>query len=178
MAGFRPLRHLNGSKTFVTQQFKASTSAAAFIGDMCFASAAVVKPYNSTNAAASAASWGVIARCYDGNGKPWTHSAPARGPYKPAATSGFVDVYIDPDIVYEIECDTSASAGTTIGAVFQVTALAGNTATGQSKQEIKAQTSATLGQVRLISVTPLSLSGTSVNYEVVSVRSIFRASGA
>lgn len=128
---FVPTRTLGGG-AFEVQRFKVSSSAALYIGDPTRVSAGLVKPMGTAVSALGLV--GVVAALYDENQKPLTFSQPTRGPYKPAATSGYADVYVGTDIVYAVTgkgTTTLASAIALIGTVRGVSAGTPNTAAGK-----------------------------------------------
>lgn len=138
---FIPTRTLSPNAATVTERFVACVSAAAFIGDGMRVSAGVAKP--ATAVSATNTVLGVAIRFYDPNGKPMTHSQPTRGPYKPAATSGFVDVAMGAETVFTCTadgCSTLATANALIGLRIGVTAGTPNSATGQSGQKLLGST--------------------------------------
>lgn len=140
---FSPTRTLSPNAATVTERFVACVSAAAFIGDGMRVSAGVAKPATAVSGGAANTILGVAARFYDANGKPMTHSMPTRGPYKPAATSGFVDVVLGAETVFTCTadgCSTLATANALIGVRIGVTAGTPNSATGQSGQKLLGST--------------------------------------
>jgi hypothetical protein len=151
-----------------TQRYRVSTSAVVYIGDTVRVSSGVVKA--ATAVSASNTILGVAARFYDANGKPFTHAAPARGLGKPAATSGFVDVYDNPHAVFVCTvdaCSTQASAEALIGSRIGVTAGTPNTALGISGQKLLGSTVLTTageGTWRVVGASPLQVArGDSTN---------------
>lgn len=126
MSGFKPSRHLTGGQTFRTKKYAAIVSGVLRIGDPVRVSAGGVGILSG-----SAACIGVVARVYDANGKPKTHALPTGTIAKDAGVSGFVDVYDDPDIVFEVLVDATASAGM-IGTYHTFSAGTASTAAGIS----------------------------------------------
>lgn len=76
---------------------------------------------------------GVVAQMFDENGRPLTFSQPTRGPFLPASTPGWAEVYDSQQITFICQADASA-AETLIGQYVSLTATSngGNTAAGTS----------------------------------------------
>tara|TARA_R110000822_G_scaffold49674_11_gene130107 strand:- start:3527 stop:3985 length:459 start_codon:yes stop_codon:yes gene_type:complete len=80
---------------------------------------------------------GVVKALYSNvKNRPLTHNLPGTGNYVTATTtSAYVEVYIDPDIIFEVVAD-SAMSNLDIGQVGDIAANAsGNPSTGKSRQE-------------------------------------------
>lgn len=135
--GFTPSRHLQSGNCTRTNRYKvnASNAAALYKGD------AVILVSGAVTVAATNGDspvLGVIAALYDSNGRPLTHNQPTSGPYLPAATVGFADVFDDPNIVYEVVAD-SACSDLDIGQIGTLLAsTSGSPALGRSAQQIDA----------------------------------------
>lgn len=137
MAGFKPARHLGGENCFRTNQYKvnASNDVALFAGDAVVLSSGAV---TAVTANGDSPVLGVIAALYDSNKRPLTHSQPTNGPYLAASTAGYVDVFDDPRIVYDVVAN-SACSDLDIGQIGTVVADAsGSPALGQSAQKMNA----------------------------------------
>lgn len=178
--GFRAVRHQTGGKTFRQKLYPAITSGAVYIGDPVGVSSGVVKPLDNMSAGVSAACLGVVAAVYDSNRKPLTHSLPTDAPYKKATVSGyFLGVYDDPDIVYEVEADATASA-TQIGVIKAYKAGTPTTAAGISgfQLELGNVSASADGCFRVIGVSQtgnLALDNKSTKVEVVINKHTFGA---
>ena len=145
--GFTPIRHLTGGTIRMEEMpIAKETAAAIFTGDMVEAlSTGYIKVGTATSAGAAI---GVFAGC--------KYTAPSGevvySKHWPAAQATLADadavgyVYSDPDIVFAAQ-----TAGTALfadnGALLDLTATAGSTATGRSAQEIN-QAASTIDQFR------------------------------
>lgn len=78
---------------------------------------------------------GIVKACYDSNRKPFTFAQPTRGPYMPASTGGYVEVWDDPDTTFIVESDVSVG-NLMIGQMATVNVTAGVTLTGISRMHI------------------------------------------
>jgi hypothetical protein len=133
--GFRASRHLNGSNNFSTNTFVTSALTDLWQGQLVIlGSGGKVQEATSTT---TTPILGVVKACYAGTkNRPLTHNLPATGNYIQSGTSAFVEVYTDPDIIFEVVADSAASAGR-IGMVGPIVATgSGNPATGVSRQQI------------------------------------------
>ena len=163
--GFTPVRHLTGGIIRMEEMpIAKETAAAIFSGDMV---EALSTGYISVGTATSAgAATGVFAGCS------YTNAAgvPVFSTYWPAAqaTLGDADaigyVYSDPDIVFAAQ-----TAGTGLfadnGALLDVTATAGSTATGRSAQEIN-QAASSIDQFRQIGLVQKADNAWGANSEI------------
>lgn len=150
--GFTPVRHLTGGVIRANEYGIATDyGTAIFTGDLVYLDSDTGKIEVAT--ATVAAVLGVFAGCQftKENGEI------VYSPYWPAAQAtlgnadGIAYVYDDPNIVFAAQHDgTGAVTGN--GALFDLTATAGNTATGRSKQEIDTDASTVdlLRQIRLV----------------------------
>lgn len=173
MAGFRPIRHLTGGAggCFKTRRFQKDTSddgtAEIFPGDpLTLAASGLVRRMNPTSGAstpAQRACVGIAARVVaDAEGKPKTFEASGKGTYSTTAASDWIEVYVDPGIVYEATFHASAGQ-TEIGSLVHFSAHASfqNSAAGQSGYVVQAAASATNDTTfRIVDISPRSLDQT------------------
>ncbi len=202
MGGFRPIRHLTGGAggSFKTRRFQKDGTATGhfselFPGDpVILMGTGLVRGATALSAASTPAQRavvGVVARIVaDRDGKPKTFEASGKSLYSSSAsTTDWVDVYVDPDIVYEVIMEGGASAGQTeIGRLVQATAVQASkvSAAGQSGNEIQSSAPATAncGLYRIVDISPRSLSPTTDKgsssglVEVIIDQHIFRRGGA
>ena len=146
MAGLRPAYQANGGTNFRAKKYPCVTSGAIYVGDAAYVSSGVVKPLAAQAAGviASGACLGAFAHFEDSNGRPPTFQLPNGNIGKPAGSAGwFGYVYDDPDIVFEIETNGTASAGL-IGGVHSLVSATPTTALGQSGHQL-ADTAASAG---------------------------------
>lgn len=145
MAGGRPSYQANGGSNFRTKKYPAITSGVMYVGDAVKVSSGVVKPLaHAATALASAACLGFVSHFVDSNERPPTFALPNGNIGKPAGSAGwFAFVYDDPDIVFEIETNGTASAGL-IGGVHSIVSATPTTALGQSGHQL-ADTAASAG---------------------------------
>ena len=133
--GFVPLRSLHGHTSFVTRQYPVSSNnpTTIFPGDPVTlnASGNVIRITTSAVSVNAPPVLGVVAAVLNSDRRPQTFTQPTRGPYLPASTAGFVDVYDDPDMTFLVNADSAASQND-IGRFVRVTAGAPNTAAGIS----------------------------------------------
>lgn len=90
----------------------------------------------------------------------------------PASTAGYVDVCIDPDVIYEIQedSDTSTLAVTNVGENADIIVGAGNDTTGASGMELDSSSSvATTAQLRILKLVqnPKNAIGANAKWEVM-----------
>ena len=139
--GFTPVRHLSGGEIRAKEYAIATDQAAAiFSGDMV---ELLTTGYVSVGTASSANFLGAFAGCK------FTNEAGkiVYSKYWPAAqatlnnTDAVAYIYDDPMIVYAAQ-DSGSPAFADIGGLFDLTATAGSTSTGQSKQEVDSAASA------------------------------------
>lgn len=130
--GLRPARHLNGSNCFSTMTFPASgLNHEIWIGSpVILGGVGGVVEHSATGGGPLV---GVVRAVYGtAKNRPKTHSQPDGGPYIASSGAGFVEVYTDPDIIYEVVMD-SAATGAAIGQLTDIVAsLSGNPKTGVS----------------------------------------------
>lgn len=137
--GFRASRHLNGSNCFSTNTYMTSAVTDLWIGQLVTLVSGNIVEASSTS---TTPMLGVISALYkDTKNRPLTHNQPTRGPYILAGTaSAHVEVYIDPDIIYEVLADSAMSTAD-IGQVGDiVTNASGNPSTGVSLQQADSST--------------------------------------
>lgn len=136
MSGFTPSRKLTGGD-FNTMRFEVDLSADQnlFIGDACTVTTnGTIRQFNGTNDSLC----GIVVGLYNSDGRQLTFSQPGSGPYL-AGVDGYADVVVDPSVVFTVDCDATA-AQTAIFANADVTAAAGNAASGLSGYKIKYST--------------------------------------
>lgn len=155
MAGLRPAYQANGGSNFRAKKYPAVTSGAMYVGDAVLVSSGVVKPLAAQAAGviASGACLGAAAHFENPDGRAPTFALPNGNIGKPAGSAGWsVYVYDDPDIVFEIETNGTASAGL-IGGVHSLVSATPTTALGQSGHQLAdAAASAGDGQFVVIGV--------------------------
>lgn len=134
--GFRAARHLAGHTTFRTTTFQVDDSnpKPIYQGMAVTLSSGKVVEHTSTS---TTPVLGVVKAAYTSTkNRPRTHSLPDNANFVPASTAAFVDVYTDPDIVYNVVAD-SGMAMTNIGQGCQIVASpSGNPNTGVSRMAI------------------------------------------
>jgi len=166
--GFTPVRHLTGGTIRMEEMpIATDTTAAIFSGDMV---EAVAGGYIQVGTATSAgAACGVFAGCKytdeDGSihfSKYWPAAQPTLGD---ADAVGYV--YSDPNIVFAVQT-TGTALFADNGALLDLTATAGSTATGRSNQEIN-EAASTIDQFRQIGLVqkPDNAWGANAEIEVV-----------
>ena len=136
--GFRPVRTLDGGNTFVANKYpvNASNPAPIYIGDPVVMVSGSVQRHSSD---ATRPVLGVCKATYRGTGKnrPNTHRLPDNGNFIEASQGGWVEVYDDPDTVFETATDSAvnnAEIGFLGDIVVASAALsAGNSNTGLSR---------------------------------------------
>ena len=151
MAGLRPAYQEGGGSNFRAKKYTAVTSGAMYVGDAVLVSAGVVKPLAAQAAGviASGKCLGAAAHFEDANGRPPTFALPNGNIGKPAGSAGWsVYVYDDPNIVFEIETNGTASAGL-IGGIHSVVSATPTTALGQSGHQL-ADTAASAGDGQFV----------------------------
>jgi hypothetical protein len=138
--GFVPSRHLNGSLSPSHNQYRVSANnpTAMFIGDAVelFSDGKVRVIDAGDESVASRAVLGVVRSVYDSNARPLTHSLPATGQFIDGSTAGYVDVCDDPDTIFLVSSDATASQAD-IGQFVSVTAGSANSSIGISGMHIK-----------------------------------------
>ena len=124
--GFELAESLGGGQFHQTRRYKVSgdNAAAIFPGDLVmFGPQGGVQGWTDASAVgAMDPALGVVKALYDTNGKPLTFSQPTKGPFLDAATSGYAEVYDNPDAVFIANASASATtamlghfAGLTVG---------------------------------------------------------------
>jgi len=145
--GFKAVRHLSGTNNFRTRTIAVDDSnpKPIYMGHAVVLSSGKAVEHTSTGVGPIL---GIVKACYSSlKNRPLTFNQPNSGPFIPASTAGFVDVYIDPDIVYEVVADSGMTAAQ-VGDLADITATgSGASNTGISKMAldtttIAAQTSA------------------------------------
>jgi len=137
--GFRPVRNLNGNNVFQSNKYpvNATNLAPIYIGDpVAVVSGSVV----AVSIDATRPVLGVCKATYRGTGKnrPNTHRLPDNGNFIEATQGGWVDVYDDPDTIFETATDSAITnldwgqLGDLVEASSQ--ASAGNNNTGLSRR--------------------------------------------
>lgn len=111
--GLVPTRHLSGGTSFQTtlRSTRGANLRALRRGDPVYidANGGIQRALVATVAGQL---WlGVVARLYNSDKRPLTFSLPAGTQSLAASTSGFVEVYEDPDIVFTIHCSASLAPG-------------------------------------------------------------------
>jgi len=163
--GFTPIRHLTGGTIRMEEMpIAKETAAAIFSGDMVEALATgYIKVGTATSAGAAV---GVFAGC--------KYTAPSGeivySKYWPAAqaTKGDADavgyVYADPNIVFKAQT-TGTAAFADNGALLDLTATAGSTATGRSAQEVN-ESASTVDQFRQLGLHNVAGNAWGANAEI------------
>lgn len=166
--GFTPSRHITGDNSFTTRRFQKITggndSALLYVGDACYIDAnGQVSRLTSAQVTAGAGviGVGVVAGIYtDSAGTPRVHGLPDQSPrISLSAQADWVDVYIDPNIVFVGTISTSAGL-TNMGQNCTVSAGARVTAAGQSGMELAVLTSAISSEApfKIVGIGPFDLS--------------------
>lgn len=141
--GFSPVRNAGAGSDLPTRMYRVTATGntqGLFIGDpVRFNPNGLGIARISGNAAPNTRCLGVVAQMFDDNGRPLTFSQPTRGPFLPAATSGWAAVYDSSQITFICQVDGSA-AETLIGQYVSLTAATngGNTAAGTSIIQLRA----------------------------------------
>lgn len=136
--GFRPVRTLSGGHKFRSRKYPVNQNNAhdLFIGHAVILSSGNVVEHSSTG---TTPLLGVIKATYttDKN-RPRTHNS--GGLYIPGSAQAWVDVYDDPNIVFAVQVDATASAAM-VGKIIDVVATgSGVPYTGQSGMVLDATT--------------------------------------
>ena len=149
MAGLRPAYQEGGGSNFRTKKYPAVTSGVLYVGDAVTVSSGVVKTL--IGAAVAGKCLGAVAHLEDANGRPPTFALPNGNIGKPAGSAGWsAYVYDDPNIVYEIETNGTASAGL-IGGIHSIASATPTTALGQSGHQL-VDTAASAGDGQFVVV--------------------------
>ena len=138
--GFRAVRHLTGRNDWRTETFLVDDNnpKPIFIGHAVILSSGRVVEHTSTG---NGPILGVVKACYTGTkNRPRTFSLPDAGPYVPASTRSYVEVIVDPDVIYEVVAN-SGLGNDDFGQLGEVVATgSGNPKTGQSRMEMSTTT--------------------------------------
>ena len=137
--GLVPSRTLNGHQDFHIIDYRVSANNTSVImrNDLVILDGnGDIQKVRSLSTAASPAPIGVVAYCLGADRRPLTFNQPTRGPYITVSTDGYVGVYVDPDIIYNVQCDGTASRAN-VGQYIGVTAGVGNTAAGYSNTQVR-----------------------------------------
>lgn len=163
--GFSPVRNAGAGSDLPTRMYRVTATGntqGLFIGDpVRFNPNGLGIARISGNAAANTRCLGVVAQMFDDNGRPLTFSQPTRGPFLPAATSGWAAVYDSSQITFICQVDGSA-AETLIGQYVSLTAATngGNTAAGTSIIQIRAGSADTsIKTFQVVGVSPTESRG-------------------
>jgi len=153
MKGLIPVRHITGDNSFTTRRFKktgaATAQALVYVGDPVYILAdGDVRRLTAAEvtAAAGVLFAGVVARVLkDEKGTPRVHGLPDQHPnISLSADTDYLDVYVDPGIIYQANIGTSAGLSN-IGQTATVSAGARVTAAGMSGTELALEASADTG---------------------------------
>jgi enhancing lycopene biosynthesis protein 2 len=134
--GFRPIRHLTGGE-IRTERRVLTASATVYPGD-------VVKAVAGGSVEAAAADDGIIC-------------PGVAAEYKVAAATGttWVDVYVDPNIVYEVQADSgTALTAAAVNATANHVATTGSTTTLMSLQELDSSDVGTGANFKILGMVP------------------------
>jgi len=138
--GFKAVRHLGGEIRFrsATYIVDDNNPKPIYVGHAVALTSGRVVEHSSTLAGPIL---GIVKACYSATkNRPLTFNQPSTGPYIPASTRGYVEVYIDPQIVYEVVAD-SGMPNDAQGMLGEITATgSGRNKTGQSMMEMKTST--------------------------------------
>ena len=138
--GFRAARHLNGTNCFETESYIVDDDnpKPIFQGHAVTLTSGRVVEHTSTGAGPIL---GIVKACYSSTeNRPLTFSLPSTGNFIPASTRGFVDVYVDPDIIFEVVADSGMNVDD-LGRLCDITATgSGNPTTGISRMQIDTTT--------------------------------------
>lgn len=152
--GFSPVRHRNGGTVRFTGGYTIASAEASsiFLGDAVIAHATPAGDGNNIDVSGVGGTLiGIFAGCQytAANGdvvwaKEWTGGTVTLGS---VAAEAFV--YVDPEIVFSVQMDGTI-ANTDIGQFADLTAGAGNVATGVSGFELSATTATTIAQFQIL----------------------------
>ena len=132
-------RTLDGGRNFhiIDYRVSANNNSVIMRGDLVVLDGGGdVQKVRSLSTAVSPAPIGVVAYCLGAERRPLTFNQPTRGPYIQTSTDGYVGIYVDPDIIYNVQCDGTASRAN-VGQYIGVTAGIGNTAAGYSNTQVR-----------------------------------------
>lgn len=138
--GFKAVRHRNGGSCFNTESFIVDDNnpKPIFIGHAVALSSGRVVEHSS---ALNGPILGIVKACYTSTeNRPRTFAQPDNGPFIPASTRAYVDVYVDPNIVFEVVADSGFNLDD-LGQLCDITATgSGNPNTGISRMAIDTTT--------------------------------------
>lgn len=138
--GFIAVRHLDGSQTFRTEWFPIDDSnpKPIFQRHAVVLSSGKVVEHTSTG---TTSILGVVkAVGKTPKGRMLTHNLPATGNFLGASAAGWAEVYIDPDIIYQVETD-SAMTMQAVGQLCDIVVdSSGNPDTGISRMQLDGNT--------------------------------------
>ena len=165
--GFRPARHLDGNNTFQSNPYQVDDSnpKKLYAGHLVALSSGKVVEATTTQ---TTPILGVIKAVYSATkNRPKTHSLPDGGNFVDVSSAAWVDVYDDPDIIFEGVADSAMNLSDT-GQIGDIVASgSGRDSTGQSLMQLDAssfvaQTSANIGTLplRCIGLSKKELTGT------------------
>lgn len=165
--GFVPVRHITGDNSFATRRFKktgaATDQALIYVGDPVYIlTNGDVRRLTAAEVTAGAGivGAGVVARVLrDEKGTPRVHGLPDQHPnISLSADTEYLDVYIDPGIVYQANIGASAGASM-IGQNATLSAGTRVTAAGLSGSELSLATSAASNEApfRIVGMSQFSL---------------------
>src|SRR6266498_2635216 len=130
--GFKPSRNLHGNFNPMTRRYPIDVGAIGgvrpvFTGDpVTFVTSNSVRIVQIPATVANPLPLGVIMQVLDANQKPLVFSLPVKGPFLLPAVAGFVDVYIDPDNIYWVATDLTASVPHVNACVLATALSSGN----------------------------------------------------
>ena len=133
-------RTLGGGRNFHVLDYRVSGNniAPIFRGDLVtLDSNGDVQKISCNTTVAQRLPLGVVAYCLGADRRPLTFNQPTRGPYIQTSTDGYVGVYVDPSIIYNVQIDGTVSRAN-VGSYVAVTAGIGNTAAGYSTTQVQA----------------------------------------
>lgn len=109
--GFAPVRHLSGGQTFssVRRPLRGTNINQIYPGDPVRIDASGHIQRATLGTAASAPWLGVVKATYGKDQRPRTHSLPENNAYAVVSSSGWVDIYEDPNIIFVVNCSASIS---------------------------------------------------------------------
>ncbi len=165
--GLIPSRTMDGRQDFHILDYRVSANNLARImrGDIVQLDAnGDVQWVNNLTTAAQRAPIGVVAYCLGADRRPLTFNQPTRGPYILTSTDGYVGVYVDPNIIYNVQCDATASRAN-VGSYIGVTAGAGNTAAGYSTTQVRFADVTTTSVGHYLQIVGISPDELTDNYE-------------
>lgn len=132
--GFVPVNSLDGRTDFSHRRYAVSANnpTAIFIGDPVELNDGNVRVIDTSGASAGERGiLGIVRAVYDSNEKPLTHSLPTNGQFIDGSTAGFVDVVDDPEVLFLVNSDATASQSM-IGQFVRATAGTPSSAAGRS----------------------------------------------